>query len=77
MGICVCSQSVWQVHGSDESNLFVQFFQSLAVVCKYFLIASSDSCGRQNKNFYMVCFWVYTIVKGSQIFNSWPYIPTL
>ena len=51
--------------GSDEiASCLLNFCQSLPVVCKH-LIVYSDSSGRQNKNFYIVCFWVYAIIRGS------------
>ena len=51
--------------GSDEiASCLLNFCQSLPVVCKH-LIAYSDSSGGQNKNFYIVCFWVYAIIRGS------------
>ena len=50
--------------GSDEiASCLLNFCQSLPVVRKH-LIAYSDSCGGQNKNFYIVCFWVYAIIRG-------------
>ena len=48
---------------SDEvTSCLLNFFQSLPVARKQ-LIAYSDSCGGQNKNFYVVCWWVYAIVE--------------
>ena len=41
----------------------MELFQSLPTTRKH-LVAFSDSCGGQNKNFYIVCFWVYLLLKG-------------
>ena len=50
--------------GSDEiASCLWNFFQSLPTTRKH-LVAYSDSCGGQNKNFYIVCFWVYLLLKG-------------
>ena len=50
--------------GSDKVALcLLNYFEELRVKPKH-LVAYSDSCGGQNKNFYIVCFWVYTILKG-------------
>ena len=61
--MCMWSENVAS-RGSDEvASCLLNYVQSLRVKPKH-LIAYSDSCGGQNKNFYMVCFWVYVILQG-------------
>ena len=48
--------------GSDEiTSCLLKYVYSLPTEPKH-LIVYSDSCGGQNKNFYMMCFWVYVVL---------------
>ena len=61
--MCMWPENVAR-RGSDEiASCLLKYFRSLTVKPKH-LIAYSDSCGGQNKNFYMICFWVYVVLKG-------------
>lgn len=46
---------------NDASDATVK--QLLATARKH-VVAYSDSCGGQNKSFYIVCFWIYLLIKG-------------
>ena len=61
--MCMWPENI-AARGSDEiASCLLNFIESLPTARQH-LIAYSDSCGGQNKNFYIVCFWVYTILKG-------------
>ena len=61
--MCMWPENV-ACRGSDEvASCLWNYFQSLPTTRKH-VVAYSDSCGGQNKNFYIVCFWIYLLIKG-------------
>ena len=61
--MCMWSENVAR-RGSDEiASCLWNYFQSLPITRQH-VIAYSDLCGGQNKKFYIVCFWIYLLLKG-------------
>ena len=61
--MCMWSENVAR-RGSDEiASCLWNYFQSLPITRQH-VVAYSDSCGGQNKNFYIVCFWIYLLLEG-------------
>ena len=59
--MCMWPESIAK-RGSDEvASCLLQYFSSLVSRPPH-LIAYSDSCAGQNKNFYILCFWVFVVM---------------
>ena len=54
--------------GSTEIASCLLAFAELSPINKGKLVAWSDSCARQNKNFFVICMWMILVQKG--IFTS-------